>query len=70
MGLDNRRRGSGRLAAPCLQELLDHHIEKEERDFFKTARKLFDRAVLEKMGKAFAAEKSKLDVAAHLAAAE
>jgi hemerythrin-like domain-containing protein len=53
-----------------LQELLEHHIEEEERDFFKIARKLFDRAVLEKMGKAFAAEKSKLDVAAHSAAAE
>jgi hemerythrin-like domain-containing protein len=53
-----------------LQELLEHHIEEEERDFFKTARKLFDAAALEKMGKAFAAEKSKLDVSVHSAAAE
>jgi hemerythrin superfamily protein len=45
-----------------LQELVEHHIEEEERDFFKTARKLFDRAALEKMGKDFAAEKSKLEV--------
>ena len=54
-----------------LQELLEHHIEEEERDFFKTARKLFDAAALEKMGKAFAAEKSKLlGVSVHSAAAE
>jgi hemerythrin-like domain-containing protein len=52
-----------------LQELLEHHIEEEEGDFFKTARKLFDRAALEKMGKEFAAEKSKIEVSAHAAAA-
>jgi hypothetical protein len=44
--------------------------EEEERDFFKTARKLFDAAALEKTGKAFAAEKLKLDVSVHSAAAE
>jgi hemerythrin-like domain-containing protein len=43
-----------------LQELLEHHIEEEEADFFKTARKLFDRAALEQMGKDFAIEKSKV----------
>ena len=53
-----------------LQELLEHHIEEEERDLFKTARKLFDRAALEKMGKDFVAEKSRLDPSAHAAAAE
>jgi hypothetical protein len=37
---------------------------------FKTARKLFDAAALEKTGKAFAAEKLKLDVSVHSAAAE
>jgi hemerythrin-like domain-containing protein len=53
-----------------LRELLEHHIEEEEGEFFKTARKLFDRAVLEKMGKDFAAEKSKIEVSADAAAAE
>ena len=53
-----------------LQELLEHHIEEEEGDFFKTARKLFDRAALDKMGKDFVAEKSKLGVSVHSAAAE
>jgi len=52
-----------------LQELLEHHIEEEEGDFFKTARKLFDRAALEKMGKDFAGEKSKMEVSARTAAA-
>jgi hemerythrin superfamily protein len=51
-----------------LQELLDHHIEEEEGDLFKTARKLFDRATLEKMGKDFVAEKSKIGVSTHKAA--
>jgi len=52
-----------------LQELLEHHIEEEEGDFFKIARKLFDRAALEKMGKDFAAEKSKIGASTHSAAA-
>jgi len=52
-----------------LQELLEHHIEEEEGDFFKTARKLFDRAALEEMGKDFAAEKSKVGASTHSAAA-
>jgi hemerythrin superfamily protein len=52
-----------------LQELLEHHIEEEEGDFFKTARKLFDRAALEKMGKDFASEKSKIEASAHAAVA-
>ena len=52
-----------------LQELLEHHIEEEEDDFFKTARKLFDRAALEQMGKDFAAEKSKVGASTHSAAA-
>jgi hemerythrin superfamily protein len=53
-----------------LQELLEHHIDEEESDFFKTARKLFDRTSLEKMGKDFAAEKSKIKVPADTAMAE
>jgi hemerythrin superfamily protein len=52
-----------------LQELLEHHIEEEESDFFKTARKLFDRAVLEKMGKEFVSEKSKVGASTHSAIA-
>jgi hemerythrin superfamily protein len=52
-----------------LQELLEHHIDEEEGDFFKTARKLFDRTALEEMGKDFAAEKSKIEASAHHAAA-
>ena len=52
-----------------LQELLEHHIEQEESDFFKTARKLFDRTALEKMGKAFATEKLKMEASEHAARA-
>ena len=52
-----------------LQELLEHHIEEEESDFFKSARKLFDQAALEKMGNAFAAEKLKMEVSGHSATA-
>jgi hemerythrin superfamily protein len=52
-----------------LQELLEHHIEDEESDFFKTARKLFNPASLEKMGKAFAAEKLKIEASEHSATA-
>jgi hypothetical protein len=53
-----------------LQELLEHHIEEEEGDFFKIARELFDQASLEKMGKAFAAEKLKIKASVHSAIAE
>jgi hemerythrin-like domain-containing protein len=52
-----------------LQELLEHHIEEEEGDFFRTARKLFDRVALEKMGADFAAEKSKITASTHSATA-
>ena len=43
-----------------LQELLEHHIDEEEDEFFKIARKIFDRDTLAKMGTAFTAEKTKL----------
>jgi hemerythrin-like domain-containing protein len=43
-----------------LQELLEHHIDEEEGEFFKIARKIFDRDTLAKMGTAFRAEKTKL----------
>ena len=55
--------------ATVLMEAVGHHVEEEEGDFFKTARKLFDRAALEQMGKDFAAEKSKVGASAHSAAA-
>ena len=43
-----------------LQELLEHHIDEEEGECFKIARKIFDRDTLDKMGTAFTAEKTKL----------
>jgi hemerythrin-like domain-containing protein len=39
---------------------LEHHIDEEEDEFFKIARKIFDRETLAKMGMAFTAEKTKL----------
>jgi hemerythrin superfamily protein len=56
-----RAKDSDRWTARCkvLQELLEHHIEEEEDAVFKTARKLFDKSTLEKMGEEFAAEKLK-----------
>ena len=66
-----RQPEAAKWTARCtvLQELLEHHIEEEEDDFFKTARKLFDRAALEQMGKDFVAEKSKVGASTHSAAA-
>jgi hemerythrin superfamily protein len=57
---------SDKWTARCqvLKELLEHHIEEEEGDFFKTARKLFDRQALDKMGEEFASEKRKFGIAA------
>jgi hypothetical protein len=45
-----------------LQEILEHHIDEEEGEFFKIARKIFDRETLAKMGMAFTAEKPSLRV--------
>ena len=45
-----------------LKELLEHHIEEEEGEFFRTARRMFDRATLMKMGGEFLAEKAKYGV--------
>ena len=39
-----------------LQELLEHYIDEEEGEFYKIARKIFDREGLTKMGTAFTAE--------------
>jgi hemerythrin-like domain-containing protein len=58
----SRSIGSDTWTARCtvLQELLEHHIDEEEGEFFKIARKIFDRETLAKMGMAFTAEKTKL----------
>ena len=42
------------------QELLEHRIDEEEDEFFKIARKIFDRDTLAKKGTAFTADKTKL----------
>jgi hemerythrin superfamily protein len=62
---------SDEWSARCgvLQELLEHHIEEEQDEMFKTARKLFDAKALEKMGEEFVAEKSKLGIATIASAA-
>jgi hemerythrin superfamily protein len=64
-----RAKDSDKWTARCtvLQELLEHHIEEEESEVFPAARKLFDRAALEKMGEAFLAEKAKHGVPAETA---
>jgi hemerythrin-like domain-containing protein len=58
----SRSVGSDKWTARCtvLQELLRHHIDEEEGEFFKIALKFFDRDTLDKMGTAFTAEKTKL----------
>ena len=58
----SRSVGSDKWTARCtvLQELLRHHIDEEEGEFFKIARKIFDRDTLAKMGTAFTAEKTQL----------
>jgi hemerythrin superfamily protein len=40
-----------------LQELIDHHVEEEESEIFKAARKTFDKKQLDAMGEAFEAAK-------------
>lgn len=42
-----------------LKELLEHHTDEEEDEMFKTARKQFDQATLDKMGEEFRKEKPK-----------
>ena len=58
----SRSVGSDKWTARCtvLQELLRHHIDEEEGEFFKIARKIIDRDTLDKMGTAFTTEKTKL----------
>lgn len=40
-----------------LQELVRHHVEEEESEIFRTARKTFDRKQLDTMGETFEARK-------------
>jgi hypothetical protein len=56
----SRSTGTDKWTARCtvLQELLEHHVNEEEGEFFKIARKIFDRETLAKMGMAFTAEKN------------
>jgi hemerythrin superfamily protein len=58
----SRSVGSDRWTARCtvLQELLEHHIDEEESEFFEIASKIFNCETLAKMGVAFTAEKAKL----------
>jgi len=67
----NSNTKSDEWSARCgvLQELLEHHIEEEEDEMFKTARKLFDAKSLEKMGEEFLAEKAKFGTDAKESAA-
>jgi len=58
----SRSIGSDKWTARCavLQELLEHHIDEEEGEFFKIAWKIFDREGLAEMGTALTVEKTKL----------
>jgi len=57
----SRAKESDRWTARCavLRELIEHHVEEEEGEFFTLAVKLFDQETLERMGEDFEAEKSK-----------
>ena len=57
----SRAKESDRWTARCkvLQELIEHHVEEEEGEFFKVAEKLFDEETLERMGEEFEADKGK-----------
>lgn len=56
-----RDKASDQWKARCkvLKEMLEHHIEEEESEFFGTAESLFDGQQLEAMGEEFAKEKAK-----------
>lgn len=59
-----RNKGSEAWTAGCkvLKELVEHHAEEEENEFFKTAREEFDEETLEKMAEEFAREKKRRGV--------
>lgn len=49
---------SGR--AKVLKELIEHHVEEEEKDMFKQAKQLLDKADLQELGEAMAQRKKEL----------
>lgn len=49
---------SGR--AKVLKELVEHHADEEEKEMFKRARQLFDKAELDRLGKQMAQRKNEL----------
>ena len=59
-----RSKNSDPWTARCkvLKELIEHHVEEEEDEFFKTARDEFDPSTLSKMAEEFAREKRKYGV--------
>ncbi len=46
--------------ATVLKELVEHHVEEEEGEMFKKAKKLFDREQEVELGRAFLTEKKRL----------
>jgi hemerythrin superfamily protein len=68
----SRSKGSDQWTARCtvMKELIEHHVEEEEGEFFKTARKMFDGPTLERMGSEFAKEKARLGAPIEAEAAE
>ena len=46
--------------AKVLKELVEHHADEEEKEMFKRARQLFDKAQLEELGAQMAARKQEL----------
>ena len=46
--------------AKVLKDLVEHHAEEEEKEMFKRARELFDRAQLAELGERMAARKEEL----------
>jgi hemerythrin superfamily protein len=72
----SRKRGKASEAwsagVRVLRELVEHHVEEEEGEFFEIARKEFDEQTLEKMAEEFAREKKRLGVGptSNLVAAE
>ncbi len=65
----SRSKDSDAWTARCrvLKELVEHHVEEEEGEFFGVSRKMFDDAELEKMGEQFEGEKQRHHAPRHAA---